>query len=40
MKSKTFIERIIKDPVLFKEIIDKAARVQPRGFGAASSTKP
>ncbi|MFM1915832.1 MAG: hypothetical protein RLZZ531_1501, partial [Bacteroidota bacterium] len=40
MKSKTFIQKIIKDPDLFKEIIDDAVRAQPRAFGAASSTKP
>ena len=40
MKSKKFIEKIIKDPDLFTEIIDVAVREQLRGFGAASSTKP
>ena len=40
MKSKIFIEKIIKDPELFYEIIDKNVSVQLRGFGAASSTKP
>jgi putative endonuclease len=40
MKSKIFIEKIIKDPELFYEIIDKNVRVQLRSFGAASSTKP
>ncbi len=40
MKSKAFIEKTIKDPDLFKEIIDNKVREQLRGFGAASSTKP
>jgi len=40
MKSKIFIENIIKKPELLTEIIDNNARVQLRGFGAASSTKP
>ncbi len=40
MKSKKFIEKIIKDPDLFKEIIANNVRAQPRDFGAASSTKP
>ena len=40
MKSKIFIEKIIKDSELFYGIIDKNVREQLRGFGAASSTKP
>ena len=40
MKSKIFIEKIIKEPDLFYGIIDKNVRGQLRGFGAASSTKP
>jgi putative endonuclease len=40
MKSKIFIENIIKRPELLTEIIDNNARVQLRKFGAASSTKP
>ena len=40
MKSKVFIQKIIKQPELFTEIIRNAVRAQPRDFGAASSTKP
>jgi len=40
MKSKVFIRKIIEQPELFTEIISNAMREQPRGFGAASSTKP
>ena len=40
MKSKKFIELIIEDPKFFEEILDNKMRVQLRGFGAASSTKP
>ena len=40
MKSKIFIEKIIKNPGLFTKIIENSVRVQLRGFGAASSTKP
>ena len=40
MKSNVFIRKIIEQPELFTEIIRNAVRGQPRGFGAASSTKP
>jgi len=40
MKSKVFIQKIIEQPELFNDIIWNAVRVQLRGFGAASSTKP